>query len=78
MTGPARLDEANPFGDDGRRAKLRALCSIGGVPGLAEYLFESGADPAAIVRAFARQHGALPPLAPFPDLIADPFPRGDD
>ena len=78
MTAPACLDEMDPFGDDGRREKLQALCTIGGVPGLAGYLFESGADPAAIVRAFARQCGALPTLAPFPDMIADPFPRADD
>ena len=78
MTGPARIDEADPFGDDGRREKLRILCTIGGAPSLAECLFESGADPAAVVRAFARQCGVLPALAPFPGLLTDPSPRVDD
>lgn len=78
MTGVARLDEADPFVDDGRREKLRALCIIGGVPDLAQYLFESGADPAEVVRAFARQCGVLPALAPFPGLLTDPSPRADD
>lgn len=78
MSDAARLDELDPFGDVGRREKLRALCTIAGVPGLAEYLFESGTDVPTATRAFARRFGALPPLAPFPDLLADPFPRADD
>lgn len=73
-----RLGTPDPLVDDGRLDRIRNVCALGGVPRVAMHLFEAGCSPDVVTVAIARALGVLPALVPFPDLIADPFPRDDD
>lgn len=68
----------DPLADTGRLGRIQAVCTIGQVPGIAMHLFEAGCAPDVVTRAIAQAVSVLPRRAPFPDLIADPFPRDDD
>ena len=72
MTGaPIGQAEPPPLG---RLGHIQLLCSLGGTPHLAMWMYERGFDPQEVLDTFARIRGLMPPLsaAPFPDLLRDP------
>ena len=74
----ARVDEFDPFADNGRLERIQDLCTINGTPSIAMYLFESATPPADVLTVFATMRGVIPRQPPYPDLLAHPEPRVSD
>lgn len=79
MPTPARIDEADPFGDAGRLRSIYMTCAIAGQPRRAMALYESGLSDAETLALLAHEARLHPrDHAPFPGLLHDPFPGRDD
>ena len=79
MPGPARIDECDPYGDDGRLRSIFEWCVIGGQRLRALALFEAGFTPDEVFEMLAQDAGLRPrEAAPFPSLLHNPFPGPSD